>query len=154
MTHDKHHNSDWNRRGYDKGRRAADRVWLLQPARRIWVGALFLLLCGLIAIQGIILVKYQDEQTRSHKTAVEAKLLAQEIQQQRVNSIRGDCEDQNRRHDNSIATFEQALTYYHHHPQPAVTKQHLENSIHQNIDLINALVPRQNCEALVKAAQR
>jgi hypothetical protein len=70
-----------------------------------------------------------------------------QIQNQRRDAIRNTCEDQNTRHDNTVAKFEAAAQEEtKNHPEQAAQ---IQESIQANLQIIDALVPKQDCEALI-----
>lgn len=78
-------------------------------------------------------------------------VLLHEIQTDRKDFIQKTCKSQNERHDNTIATLykisKQAQKDF---PKRAAE---IRKSVSSNIVLIDALAPKQNCNALVRASQ-
>jgi preprotein translocase subunit SecF len=89
---------------------------------------------------GIVL----NQQGQQNNKIAEAQA---QIQQQREDSIRSSCEDQNARHDNTVASFEQAAkSTIKKHPELAAQ---VHENVNTNLKIINALVPKQNCDQVV-----
>jgi hypothetical protein len=90
---------------------------------------------------------------RTAGIVTENKRLADQIQQQRRDNIRQACEDQNDRHHDAVKTTLRLLAH------PAVPDHQLTASQKQAqrravIIWVNAIVPHQNCDELVKEATR
>lgn len=78
------------------------------------------------------------------------KKTTQEIQQQRKDTIRTACEDQNRRHDDTSSKLTKAMRdAIHQHPEQ---QAQIRQSSQVSLGLINALVPKQDCDAVVRKA--
>lgn len=74
----------------------------------------------------------------------------EQIQQQRRDAIRGNCEDQNAKHDDTIRKLFQAMKdAIKRHP---VRGKEIRQSSKASIGLIDALVPKKNCDQVVKGA--
>jgi sensor domain CHASE-containing protein len=85
---------------------------------------------------------------RNNETAASAQDLAAKIQEQRVRNIRDGCEETNRRHDD----VERVISLLVRRP---VTPQHLtpaqrEQQRKNTALFVQALVPKRNCDKLVK----
>lgn len=73
-----------------------------------------------------------------------------EIQRERREAVIRNCQDQNQRHDATISELDKlAAKIIRQHPDKA---KQIQQSIQENVLLINALVPKHNCEALADAA--
>ena len=83
----------------------------------------------------------------SHDASVKASQAAVEIQSQRVAAVRMSCQDQNRRHDETIATLDKLIAQV-----PGSRRQRAKESRNSTVLLINALAPKRDCEAVVRAA--
>lgn len=68
-----------------------------------------------------------------------------EINAQRADSIRTSCNDQNHRHDNTIHELHALVDQL-----PPARRAQAKRNISSTILLIDALAPKQNCDALVK----
>lgn len=82
------------------------------------------------------------------KTAERAGSLAREVQSQRVEAIRSNCEAQNRRHDETIVTLDRLVASLPDGPR----KERAKAGRKGTVLLIEALQPRQDCVALVRRA--
>ncbi len=71
-----------------------------------------------------------------------------DIQRSRVDLTRASCNAQNARHDATIAELQVLIK--HAQPQAGETKAQQTQQINDTILFIDALVPHQNCKALVK----
>lgn len=104
---------------------------------------------GIIAISilglacALALVGYGYLLRQQHKTT-------DEIQSQRKEFVRRTCVDQNKRHDKTLRVLSHIVDVAEHkHPE---LRKAYEDSRAQNLLLINALAPKQNCVVAVKAA--
>jgi len=77
---------------------------------------------------------------QSKRTADRLAAVVREIQQQRRTNIRGNCKDQNDRHDRTLRRL-QRLARRQHVPRARLAP---------TIGLIDALAPKQSCNALVR----
>lgn len=82
--------------------------------------------------------------------AREARQLAIRIQQERTASISEGCQQQNSRHDATIAALDALLARASRDANSARREQ-LKQSRRSTVLLIDSLAPKQNCEALVKS---
>lgn len=73
--------------------------------------------------------------------------LGHEIQTQRREGIISECRDQNRRHDRTIAKLDSIAATLSKGKSAAV-KASIRQSISYNVELIDALAPKQNCVKL------
>lgn len=78
--------------------------------------------------------------------AHEALALSQAIQDERAESVRRNCQDQNHRHDNTINKLN-AISDTVIAQDPSRRAQ-VTMSIQQSIILINAIIPKRDCEKL------
>lgn len=98
---------------------------------------------GLLALTGLIIMSVAIS-----LIAISAEHTSNFVQQQRRASIMQECNAQNRRHDNTINELNRiAAIYIKQHPSQAKA---IKQSIGQNVLLINALQPKQDCAAVVK----
>lgn len=81
--------------------------WMATGAVPRWQLVLVYLLVGCVAALGLKVTS--DQADRAQATAKRTASLAREIQRQRVDNIRTACEDQNRRHDSTLASVDRAL---------------------------------------------
>lgn len=112
------------RRGVNLGVDARSKPW-----RRdiLLVAALGLILIGVIGLKAIN--------------------TANDVQEAREDAIRTTCQETNERHDNTIEALDDALDRAEHlHPAQA---EQIERSRTFTVLLINALVPKQDCEQRV-----
>lgn len=80
------------------------------------------------------------------------KATTNQIQAQREEFIRRNCEDQNDRHDDTIEQFKIAAALVSKkHPEQA---KQIRESVEQNLLIIKALVPKQNCDQIVAQATK
>lgn len=106
----------------------------------------------------------------TNRQADQAADTAAQIQRERARNVRSNCEEQNRRHDDSIGTLDRlVLERLTHHrvaatlPAPQVevrlaaalkladppVRAQVQQSIGSTVLLIEALVPKRDCRALV-----
>lgn len=72
------------------------------------------------------------------------------IQQQRKDSIERSCNDQNKRHDDTINAFD-TVADAAVKTNPSRAKE-IRASVKANLLIINAVVPKQNCDLLVTSS--
>lgn len=96
-------------------------------------------------------VKSEDRSVESVQTArLAADLakvaadLARQIQAQRIESIRRNCREQNKRHDRTIAALDLLIS-----KAPPGRRARAKQGRKSTVFLLNAIVPHQNCRALV-----
>jgi hypothetical protein len=77
-----------------------------------------------------------------------AKSIADAIQAQRVDSIRSACKAQNRRHDQTIRALDHLIAQIPPGPRRVRAKANRAGTVF----LLEAIVPHQDCEALVRRA--
>jgi hypothetical protein len=107
-------------------------------------GALMGLSTGAGLIGFSIILKKQG------RAAQVQKKTTQEIQQQRRNSIFSNCTDQNERHDKTSARLIAAMNKaIEQHPEQ---RERIRQSSQVSLGLIDALVPKQDCAAVVRKA--
>jgi hypothetical protein len=82
------------------------------------------------------------------------KHVTTEIQAQRKDTIRKNCQDQNKRHDRTLARLDTAEKNAEKHAKTLRRKMKIRNNTEISIGLIDALAPRQNCKAVVRRATR
>lgn len=138
-------NPDRRRTGWHKEVLAAlnghaDRIEnrLRRWIRKITIGFAILGLACALALAG-----YGYLLRQQHKTT-------DRIQAQRKEFVRRTCVDQNTRHHKTIHVLDELLAKQPH--KTALEKKAIATTRAQNVLLINALVPLQNCTKLVKAA--
>jgi hypothetical protein len=118
----------------------ADRIEnrLRRWIRKITVGfAILGLACALALVGYGYLLRQQNKTT-------------DRIQAQRKEFVRRTCTDQNHRHHKTIGVLDKLLLKQPH--KTAAQKKAIATARSQNILLINALVPLQNCDKLVRIA--
>lgn len=103
-----------------------------------------------IVVIGLLVAGYFSwHATRSANNAIHRNsVLVHEVATERREAILQNCIAQNQRHDNTIAILNQTVAQYEQtHPNSKNSRQ-LRTSVRQNVALINALAPKQNCQAL------
>jgi hypothetical protein len=83
------------------------------------------------------------------QTAANAQDFARRIQSERLRSIAANCKATNERHDKTIETLDKLIARV----PPGSRRDRAEASRASTILLINALVPKQDCAALVRRAR-
>ena len=95
-----------------------------------------------IVFAGLVLLQVVGDNS---DTAGQAKILAEEIQKERVRNIRATCEAQNARHDNTIAQLDELIS-----EAPPERRARARQNRDGTVVLINALVPKRDCREVVK----
>lgn len=146
------------------GRRKGDG---LRPTRREYWTARgvvprwqFLLVYLVVVVVGIIGFERIGNQSdtaadlarETHSLAQQTAQLARTIQLQRLDGIRRGCEDQNRRHDGTIRALDDVIARVVRDAPERKTE--LARARAQNVLLINALAPKQDCDRLVRISAR
>lgn len=129
--------------------------WVYEHMREVYLGLLFVAILALV----ILLYGAYHLSQENHKRAAEAVVLAQRIQQQRVENIRNNCVDQNIRHNNTVEALGTlydgaAIKIREDDSTPVQNKQaqlrQLREGQARTTFIIDSLVPVRDCEALVK----
>lgn len=107
------------------------------PRRRLQMNAIAIIaglsMGGALSVAGVYLIGISSQ--------------TDEIQESRRENIRVSCDQQNQRHDNTIRALDQVLEEaIQSEPERA---KRIEASRERTILLINALVPKRNCDRLV-----
>lgn len=80
------------------------------------------------------------------------KNVTNSIQAQRRNTILGNCQDQNRRHDRTLARLAKAEKDAEAKANTLQQRMKIRNGTEVSIGLIDSLAPHQNCERVVREA--
>lgn len=97
--------------------------------------------------------QHRQLKNQQHVVNAQAKILASQgglIQRERADAIMRDCREGNKRHDNTIHALDAIMRQ--NIREGRTTAQQAARSRQLTILLIDALAPRQDCKALVKAA--
>lgn len=84
--------------------------------------------------------------TQNVKRGDETRNLVTQIQQSRAASVRLTCQEQNARHDRTIATLDQVIGKL----PPGTERDRAARNRQSTILLIDALAPKRDCEAWVR----
>lgn len=124
-----------------------DRLDEIQRGYEEWVTNSRRLLGWLIAIQVALFTIQIPLGVLSVYLLGQNRDRADEIQTSREQSARSSCLEQNKRHDDTIATLNNFVTAYKAKHPDATEKQRrdIQQSVDGNVSLINALVPKDNC---------
>lgn len=118
---------------------------------RWFVGALvavgLIALCASAGIFGFGIVLDKQKSFTSN-----LQQFAQDIQQQRRDTIRGSCEDQNQRHDKTTRRLIRAKHAAEKQVSTFQARMKIRNNAEVSLALIDSLVPLQNCDQVVKEA--
>ncbi|MBV9726664.1 MAG: hypothetical protein JO299_16000 [Gammaproteobacteria bacterium] len=93
----------------------------------------------------IALYEFDLQQQRTDRLAHQTQAFAMQLQAQRLNLVRLDCEDINQRHDSAINTLYEQLA--------ATGQKNPQKTAALTIALIDAILPQRNCDELVAQAQ-
>jgi hypothetical protein len=103
----------------------------------------------LVAVYVLIVAAGALGITQTQHVAHRADALARDIQAQRVSSIVQSCEQQNARHDATIATLDRLIRQ-----QPAGQRRRAERSRASTVLLIDALAPMRDCQKVLREFTR
>lgn len=112
----------------------------------------------LFIISGILLWSTligQQTANKANQTSKATLALIHAVQQQRIDSVWGGCDTQNKKHDNTIGKLNAEIKYFQKHPLPGqahLTKAALKQEIRANINIINAILPDRDCDKAVEIA--
>jgi len=103
----------------------------------------------LLGVYALIVAAGAFGLAQTQHVAHRADALARDIQQQRVMTIEQSCEQQNARHDGTIATLDRLIRQ-----QPPSRRRRAEQNRASTVLLIDALAPKRDCGKVVAEATR
>lgn len=117
-----------------------DRIRRLTPI--VYLGVIVI-----AVVAGVVLfVAWDKQQTRIAAAARTANAAVAKVQQERVDSVRRNCDSQNDRHKAAVIALHDLLK------KAGVKPPKQKAAAAPVLSLINALAPKQNCDAAVKKA--
>jgi hypothetical protein len=116
---------------------ARKRLWWVRLILPVWVERVWLFAATVILVVALFRLDAQQERIAG---------LVADVQHERAVATRSSCEDQNHRHDQTVARL-RALVKRIKDPR---RHARAERNIGGTILLIDALAPKQDCEALVR----
>lgn len=101
---------------------------------------------------GIVLNEVSDTADQVQAQTAANKATAAQIQQQRQDSIKTECERTNKRHDGAESALVQGSNQDQANAKDAAARKEIRRRRDVTLALLDALAPHQDCEALVAEA--